>query len=212
MSELRRAMMAKKLGGGLPPGVVLYERLIGDGTAYIDTGFVPTESNLLGFEMAGRLVNKNTILFGTCNSSYSAGYVEVSANGTYLRVGLCGALNSITRITGNDIEVKCEQVGNNMVVDYSIDGVQGSLTTSNAKATYNQSLPLFARRIQRSGIAGISPNGASLKFLKLFAMDGSLMYNFHPCTYNGEAGMWDLVSNTFFGNANTSGSFSVAND
>lgn len=40
MSMFRTLLMQKK--GGLPPGVVLYDYLVGDGTAYIDTGIKPS--------------------------------------------------------------------------------------------------------------------------------------------------------------------------
>lgn len=39
--------------------------------------------------------------------------------------------------------------------------------------------------------------------------NGEVLHNLVPCTYNGEPGMWDLVEQKFYGNANTSGAFSV---
>lgn len=38
------------------------------------------------------------------------------------------------------------------------------------------------------------------------------LMDLRPCTYNGAAGLWDIVSGTFYGNSNTSGTLTVGND
>lgn len=41
---------------------------------------------------------------------------------------------------------------------------------------------------------------------------GTLLMDLRPTIYQGEAGMWDVVSNQFYGNANSSGTLTVGND
>lgn len=54
-------------------------------------------------------------------------------------------------------------------------------------------------------------NGAIRSF-SITDIDGNTIMSLKPCTYYGEAGMWDEVGNKFYGNAAASGEFSVAND
>ena len=41
-------------------------------------------------------------------------------------------------------------------------------------------------------------------------MDGVLLRDFLPFTRNGENGMLDIISGTFYPNANTAGAFTIA--
>jgi hypothetical protein len=67
---------------------------------------------------------------------------------------------------------------------------------------------------------GTTSAGANEKFYKgairslviTDAKTGNTIMSLKPCTFAGEAGMWDEVNGKFYGNAATSGEFSVAND
>lgn len=45
-----------------------------------------------------------------------------------------------------------------------------------------------------------------------FSNNGTLVRDFKPCLYNGQAGLWDSVEGKFYGNANNKGTLTVGND
>ncbi len=54
-----------------------------------------------------------------------------------------------------------------------------------------------------------SPSGSRLYYCKIYSTNTytNLVFDGIPCVYNGEYGLWDRVSDTFFGNAAGSGAF-----
>lgn len=45
-----------------------------------------------------------------------------------------------------------------------------------------------------------------------FSNNGTLVRDYKPCLYKGEAGLWDSVEGKFYGNANNTGKLTVGND
>ena len=218
MSELRRLMMAKKLGGGLPSGVVLYDRLIGDGVAYIDTGLVFTNDDILRIAFGKVTMNKSAYhLFGA------------SSNDDRQRIQWASTGTAYISMLSQERQATSVNIKDDVTIEF------GTLKTSsswnifakyNDRVVYNESFSpfglrtaertflLFANRQNGSTAINTNRNPCEIKYMDVLdAWDTSIVkYYFHPCTYNGVAGMWDMVNNVFHGNANTSGSFSVANN
>ena len=82
---------------------------------------------------------------------------------------------------------------------------------SGKDATATQSLRVFGS-IKSDGAMEKIYNGAIRSLIITDARTNEVKLKLKPCSWNGEAGMWDEVNGKFYGNAATSGEFSVAND
>lgn len=196
-------------GGG---ELIFYEKLIGDGTAYIDTKHVPTtalkyicidciskeqNTNVAGCRNATTSNNNLSFYIGSLNrtATYSIFYRNI-VNYNYGTTAENGWTIKVEEIeTGYDVTTKAATLSS------------GS-TRSITKYTNvpNCSFHLFS--VNTNGKADTNGSG-HLEMKRFELVDGSTSLHLVPCTYNGEAGMWDLVSQTFFGNAASSGQFTV---
>ncbi len=194
-------LMAKKKGG-LPPGVVLYDRLIGDGTAYIDTGITPLyatdkisfcakldQYKGATFINAGSGANRFEI-YGSSSTTRNFYYVSYPASAQRN----CNLPNYIQFFNEGWIDMAS---GTSNFGGVASSGLNNNTLTPTWKAS--------------SSLKIMYNYKSTFKYFR-YERSGGIIIDWHPCTYNGVAGMWDMVNNTFHGNANTSGSFSVAND
>ena len=202
-------------GGG---EVVFYESIATDRTAYIDTGVLANGvlSSMVSFRWMGPGSSPDTVILGarkdSGNTRYflSALYVNSLAFGT-------GSYNPIT-----------EKIGASMRTHYLVSqfttirsgnsksyftvqesGYNSEVTKSSDTVTdTNKSLYLFRNNYSTPSSCN---SYMSIHEVKIWDDDTmtNLILHLVPCTYNGEAGMWDLVSQTFFGNAASSGQFTV---
>lgn len=81
-------------------------------------------------------------------------------------------------------------------------------------ASATTSLNMFLGACNNDGSANrIAPSGTRYHYVKIYSDDSftTLVFDGVPCKYNNEYGLWDKVSNTFFGNAAGSGAFSGPN-
>lgn len=221
MSELRRLMMAKKLGGGLPAGVVLYDWIATDGKAFINTGVIgnaPLYSEVSFRWSGGSASSPDSVILGARKDS----------NNT--RIFLSALYQASLAIGLGDYKVLNEKIANSMNLGYLITQCTtiaeksssyftiaesaykgGTITTSTPPPVTN--LPLYLFRNNYSTASYCSPY-LHLENAVIWTDDTKTnkLFDPHPCTYNGVAGVWDMVSNRFFGNANSSGSFTVGNN
>lgn len=205
-------------GPSIPDGPVEYIET--DGAAYINTGIIgkwPKSCEMkvlivntdfacfLGSRVANNgmrfqpVMNmSNRVDFGTSNSYYSG--VDITASITNRTPVLVRA--SLKRATGSYIAAK--QEGESEYTSKS-----GTSYPGGSSPTTDLNMFLFA--LNNGGVAsGFEPNGTRLYYCKIYSDADltTLIFDGVPWRYNKKYGLWDNVSNSFFGNANSTGAFS----
>lgn len=204
-----------------PAGVVFYDRLRSNGEAYFNMGITAEWGQNYSFSCKWPSYGSEAHLFGGYATG-SMGYFNFgfSARGSAARVG-CGRLFSLDKdyssvvSAGGIFNVDITYVSNGRpVVVIEVDGVSDTFnpTSSSTTPIYSHELYLFATRNASGGLYSISMNGTEVGNFKVRNAAGSMIRDFRPCTYNGEAGMWDMVENKFYGNIAAKGVFSVVNN
>lgn len=96
--------------------------------------------------------------------------------------------------------------GNQQIVLNGVSHSNGKTGDMNGTGTFY----IFGRN--NDGTAWLQPNGMRFYYLKMY-LDGELVRDYIPCyrKSDGEIGMYDLVSNSFFTKA-TTGTFEKGND
>lgn len=205
-------------GPTIPDGPVEYIET--DGAAYINTGIVgewPKSCEMkvlivntdfacfLGSRVANNgmrfqpVMNmSNRVDFGTSNSYYAG--VDITDSITNRTPVLVRA--SLKKSTGSYISAK--QEGESEYTSKS-----GTAYPGGSSPTTNLNMFLFA--LNDGGVAaGFEPNGTRLYYCKIYSDANltTLIFDGVPWRYNKKYGLWDNVSNSFFGNANSTGAFS----
>ena len=211
-------------GGGSPtpptPTPTFVDYIQGDGTAYIDTGIkgntpVSLKVSLIpvapasgtGNIIGTRKDSGNTRMFflgitdaKKAGPSYASGIfttdIDVSAsinNGTAMTVQ--------TSFKSGSQKFYVKQDGESSYTSKS-HTTSGGLTTG---------LNIFLFTFNNQGTPSSSSNisGTKIRWVKIYDDDSftNLVWDGCACYYNGEYGMWDNISNSFFGNAAGSGAF-----
>jgi hypothetical protein len=202
--------------------LVFYDKLVGDGTAYINTELLPNSFDNYEWK-ADPPMYVNKFIFGAKSTNQSAlALVYSEGESYYLYTGhgqdpiqvlqenydfMHRALRLYQRQSdGIWVRELCNFVTGNI----KILGEGGD--TENE---YIGTLPLLLFACNKSTTNAAADRiyrGAILSFIVTDSRTNEVRMSLKPCTWNGEAGMWDEVGNKFYGNADTSGEFSVAND
>ncbi|MBO7509174.1 MAG: hypothetical protein J6T57_02775 [Alphaproteobacteria bacterium] len=182
----------------LPADYTKLEYLQSTGTQYIDTGYIPNQSTGVQTKVKfNSVTNGQTMVFGA-GTSYNARSFEfytwnqqTEFNYNSARFGVNVSLNDIVELNWNK-----------NIVNYSINGVQQNTMTLPASTfTVLYTMTLFT--LSRPGGYFIG----NIYYFKIYDND-VLVRDFIPAQRNsdGELGMYDTISRTFFTNAGT-GSF-----
>ena len=213
-------------GGYVPPTpptpYTLVDYIETDGVAYINTGVKPVNKGSAKMKILAKESSSSQIVIGVYSGSETASLFVMSALtasskkcyfGYYFFYATDGILvsDSMANETPFDIQVSLvrytqslgvKQAGESSFTSYSKS--QSSQTNSN----YN--MYLFAGDNPSNG-APIRNcvSGTRVYECKIYSDENyhTLVFNGVPCYYNGEYGLWDMVSDSFFGNAANSGSF-----
>lgn len=195
-------------GGG---ELIFYEKLIGDGTAYINTKYIPTTNltrlfvdfsanaafaEVLGCRSGSTSNNSVNLTTGSLNKSptYSIFY----RNNVSYNLG-------VTATNGWKVTIKATETGYDAETLYA-----GSSSPSVRSITKQTNVPNCPMTIFGSNVNNVHQTYTNTLVVKrVEIVDGSTSLHLVPCTYNGEAGMWDLVEGKFYGNAASSGQFTV---
>lgn len=187
-------------GGG--SDLVFYDRLVGDGVAYIDTGVRIAATDVIYMEVKCGV--KNAAFFGA-RSSYN-GYLSlrqanVAGSSVYLRIGSA----SNTTIATDGIHVQT------VAIELNLPDLVYHSGTKSGTLPRNTGLPTITSWLFREHSTYDSPTSGVSTFSSFkLTRNGEVILDLKPCTYLKEPGMWDMVSETFFGNSNPSGgAFSV---
>lgn len=222
----RRAMMAA--GGGsptppTPPGPVIepvfYDRLVFDGTAYIDTDIVPdlTMSYRVAIGNEAQKKAQRYFFVATEDSGFIGATLNSSTNSTNrcftIYYGSSSALSSNKTIGFSNASLGFFLTPNR----FGWGTLSYTITKGNSEptgplvigASSNHSGQAFTGRIGYFRIYGsdaqnCAENGDFDSFTPI--------YTLRPCTYNGEAGMWCVELQKFYGNTAGAGSLSVINN
>ncbi len=200
-------------GGPSPLPYTPVEYLQTDGTAYINTGIKAGSPVAISVDMKATFVANGGKMMGARDSARRVIPVALSSNGIlslgfYAFYNVVDVVSSVTNKT--PISIKCSMQKDSQVMQVKLDGESSYTTyTKNDNATINSTLDqyLFAHNYS-GGIENVA-NGTKLFYCKIYSDTTytNLVFDAVPCYYNGEYGLWDKVSDTFFGNAAGSGAF-----
>ena len=183
-------------GGILPDGYTQLEYIQSSGTQYIDTGFKPNQDTRISMSMCF-LDNSGTAysgLFGARSGNQEQFwlYTDNSSMRFYARYADSPAINTgVTAININEIDFNKNVVTiNEIFVTTSFSAFQSpnkaylfAVNNGSTTAQYTSQMKLFSCKIYD---------------------DGVLIRDFYPCKNPaGTVGLYDIVSNVFYGNAGT---------
>lgn len=205
-------------GPALPDGPLEYIET--DGSAYIDTGIEgkwPRSCELKALIvntafacLLGARVGTGGLRFQLIMNSSNR--VDIGASNSYFNgVSIESSITNQTPVvvramlrnsSGSYIEAK--QEGESSFTRKTITSYPGG-----TNPTTGLKLFLFANNYGSGSSGNIEPAGTRLYYCKIYSDTAlsNLIFDGVPYRYNHKCGLWDNVSNTFFGNANSSGAF-----
>ena len=189
-----------------PQGVTMPERTLnGDGYAYIDTGYKAVADTSMDIQFMW----PNSISIRYCSlilcDTGGLEYGITHWNSFYWHYGGYQSFSGIAANVKFIIETR-----KNVLTLYR----DGNIVTTSTRpertgsTTTNGTLPLYAWRRSGSVMKEYITN-AKVWYLRLYE-NMIPVREMYPFIRNGENGMLDILSGTFYPNANTSGSFTIA--
>ena len=192
------------LNGGI---LKFYDKITPTDNAYIDTEYIPNLTN----KFVAKVSTKNTdyCIYSNLRTSSENNTIRFFRTGRslYMAYGAYRVQNAPPNLP-TDIELEHSHT------EY--------VTINNDSSTYKTSLGDFiisnSLHIFHDGYRNASGetaydyfNDNSLYSFKIYEND-VLVRDFKPCTYNGVAGLWDMVESKFYDNSNSVGTLTVSND
>ena len=217
----RRQMMAAGASPTPPtptPTPVFYDRLVFDGTAYIETDLIPpTDASFLV-----RLGNETL-------KATQRGFNCPTPNGV-IGMNYANGTTSTTRYF-NVYYGQSSAVSTSRYLAFSTASYYFFLTPSHF-GWGSTSYSITRGAENPSGHLSLGSNNSHtgqpytgrMGIFKIYGSDAqnvtntsdfanyTPVYTLRPCTYNGEAGMWCVETSTFYGNTAGAGTLSVLND
>lgn len=211
----RRQMMSS---GASPDTPVFYDRLVFDGTAYIDTNITPAADCSFRVALGDETIKATQRLFMVATSSGKTGAIlGTSTNETdrvptvyYGKSSAVGGNNNLAFASaryGFFLTPKRYGWGS---LSYTItkgnEAPSGTLVIGSNVAHSGQSYSgtMGQFRIYGSDAQNVSTNDGFNSYTPV--------YTLRPCLYNGEAGLWCEETLTFFGNSAGAGTLTVQNN
>lgn len=201
------------------PQPVFYDSLVFDGIAYIETDIVPAANSSFAVRLGNETLKAGQRLFTAPTSVGYIGAILSPANTTSTRryftiyYGTSSALNSSRYLAWTydtyGFFLTPKRFG------------WGSTSYTITKGNNNANGGLVIG--QSSSLSG-QPYTGTMGDFKIYGDDAQNVssysgfssytptYTLRPCTYNGEAGLWCVETNTFYGNTAGSGLLSVRNE
>lgn len=189
-----------------------------DGTAYINTGIIGADprsmeircvvkqrgDNILATSTGAENAYNYTMLF-IGNSADVAGFGHYN----YYTSGFPSVQDSIGN--GTPFIARCAMKKGAQSMSVKMDGASDYTTVSKTQNTaINTGREMYLFGANTGGNPAPASSGVRVYYCKIYSDESfvTLVRDFIPCIYQGEYGMWDKVSDTFFGNAAASGAFS----
>ena len=187
--------------------IQLYDYLQGDSLAYIDTNY--------RIDYYDSIKTKLSVTQSIQNRMVFMGWFSANQNSVSSGFGFStGAVNS----RWFNRKVALMRMNLNTIYEFTFnkDGYKGDINMpfdeeldvpTNTKISGTMTLVRLA-----SMSDSYSKGKVKLYYTQIFNKEGKLIKDFRPCLYNDEAGLWELVENKFYGNANSTGTLTVGND
>lgn len=196
-------------------GAVFYDKLVGDGVAYINTQYFAKGTDSFAWDVTPPSTF-NKFVFGTKSISLCLGSLTYTKESSYYLTGA----NNAEQVYQDNSNRKMRsmvvtKVGDTYQRDILTDGEV--LHTFGQDSTYSQArsdtpILLFACQYSTGLTSPDRIYNGSIYAFSITDIDGNIIMSLRPCTYGGEAGMWDEIGGKFYGSASSSGSFTAAND
>lgn len=215
-TEIAKAYLGTNLvfqnGPVIPDGPV--DWIEADGTAYINSNI---NGNITKGVMTKVLLKSPSCVIGSRKDSGETRFFPLFCDSQKLGYGYNYFYSGIdiSSAISNSIPVLASSVlkngsGNQVLICKPCDSGLFSRTNGTATVSVNTDKKMFILANNNYGTAaGIAKSGVRLYFLRIYsdAALSSLLFDGIPYKNNGEYGLFDRVSNSFFGNANSSGMF-----
>lgn len=199
MSSFRQLMMKAKGGGSpIPSRYTVVDYIATSGNQYIDTGIQVGANVRTVTEVKGNSSLQNISVFGSRGSSNNAYYVTAFNSKWYFSTGTAEHNGGSYNYNNVLYEIDYNNNGTLIINGTTIDTTLTLFGNSNLLISCRM-LSNFGRFKYYSFKVYV---GANLSF------DGIPVYD----TVNSEYGMYDLISQAFFGNVSGSGTITGGND
>ena len=200
-----------------PPVAVDYIET--DGTAYINTGILgntPMSVKLLNTVPVAP-ASGNSYLCGSRKDSGATRLIFcIVTSGKTAGIGYGGSIFSAdidvsaSCNNGTIMQVQCSMKSNEQRFYVKQNGESSYTSKSHTNSgDMTTGRPVYLFGINQNGTAVIAASGTKIKVARIYsdATFTTIIFDGWACYYNGQYGMWDDVSNSFFGNAAESGAF-----
>lgn len=208
-------------GGGSPLPYTPLEYIETDGTAYIDSGVVAKAT--MSFDIKVKMnssISSSEIFVGVGSTDGNAGTLNglwrSSNNQGKIGYGYYYIYSGILTPTSftNPFEVSTRLLKGSCVMgvkEYGSSSYTSTSTNRTSTVSSSQSLYIFATNVSGSPAYNVS-SGSRIYYVRIISGGSlpNLAFDGVPALYNGEYGLWDNVSHSFFGNAAGSGAFTGA--
>lgn len=222
---LRRRQMMLAGGSPIPPipaGVVFYDRLVFDGTAYIDTDIIPDAEATYRMMFGDETLKASQTLFTVpAENSTRIGVVYGSATTSTKRA--FSAYYGATGVVSTGQELAFSSARYTMMLTPL--RFKAAASISAASITKGPNAPsgalIIGQNATHSGTAytgtagnlGVyGPDAKNASDATDLLNNYTPKYTLRPCTYDGEAGLWCVETSKFYGNSAGSGALSVINN
>ena len=209
-------------GGFDSPVYTEVDYIQSDGTAFIDTGIFGADARSVEMKYLSSAASnhmpmglysgsEDTSLFGILVSGTNGGLIGI-AHRYFYTTGGPSVSDSITNQT--PFVMKMAYTKDSQTIEVKQEGESSYTSFSKSESTQvdtKQTMYLFAAHKPSDGSAiQKAPSGSRMYYCKIYSDVAytNLIFDGVPCLYNNEYGLWDKVSNSFFGNAASSGAFS----
>lgn len=211
----RRAISSHPALGDPLKDYVFYEKLQGDGLAYIVTDYYP--NSLDNFRVIYDKVTTSATrhIFGAReDTTTKLVYLAQSNSVNYI----CRFINESPTFfpTNYDKWDVLMGIGETRTTDYVIinEGYK-ELQVHEATSDFDIAFPIVLFAMNAAGTSNISTpyvyNGAIYSFQVISSVTGKIKRDFYPCTYKGEPGMYEAVKGKFYPNSAGKGTFTPIN-
>ena len=195
----------------LPEGYTQVEYIQSTGTQYINTGITPTANTGINIDYSYNAINSSTNagiigVYQPTNPRTDTLFITTKSGKTNSAISLISKGNSITAITptaNTKYNAKINWFNNNLL-DFNDGQYQG---TDGSNGIVSKNLILFGRYYNDAAVYT-----SARIYRAQFSEESAIIHDFVPCIQDstGKAGMYDIVSDTFFGN-NGTGDFTSGN-
>lgn len=196
---------------------VFYSYLVFDGIAYIDTDILIPENGSIRFPCGYETTKGYQILFNNGGRIYA--YLNTSTNST--RRAFSSAYDSSsTQVSGTTLTLAWTYNS----YSFFLTPKRIGFGTTSKTFTKGSSRPTTGLVIgQNAAHTGTPFTGRLTGHIRIYGSDAqnvtqdsnfsnyTPIYTLRPCTYNGEAGLWCVETNKFYGNTAGAGTLTATN-